>query len=73
MDFANKVPFYGAVVVSHNTVFDVRMPRLAATTWIDERAPGREMLYTYMPLVERRDHPLGRAVLLDLVRWLATD
>jgi hypothetical protein len=47
------------------------MPRLAATTWLSERTPGREILYTCMPLTERRDHPLGRAVLLDLVRWLA--
>lgn len=52
-------------------IFDVRMPGLAATTWVSERDGGSEVLTSYLPVVERRDHPLGRAALLDLVCWLA--
>lgn len=61
----------GVCSFPHADALDVHMPRLAATTWITERSPGDDILDTYLPLIERRDHPLGRAVLLDLVRWVA--
>ncbi len=51
-------------------LFDIRMPGLGATTWIqDTAAPGR-MLHTVLPILERRDHPLGAAVLMDILHWL---
>jgi hypothetical protein len=46
------------------------LPAVGATTWRHEHA-GRELVTTVLPLLEQRDHPLGEAVLMDLVRWLA--
>jgi beta-galactosidase len=54
------------------TMTDVGLPAVGATTWLEEQG-HTQTLTTVLPLVERRDYPLGEAVLMDIVNWLAQE
>lgn len=59
-----------AVSFPQATQFEIGLPAVGATTWL-WREGGTEFLTTVLPVVERRDHPLGEALLMDFARWLA--
>lgn len=51
------------------TIFDLNLPAFGASAWIDG-VDGVEVLTSTLPLIERREDPLGAAVLMDLLSWL---